>query len=387
MEAHGQRDDYEHYDYPGRYKQDASGKPFSRIRPEQLRREALTAHADSDLPELAPGVRFTLTDHDTDTLNRDWQAIDVVHYGEQPQALEEDGVLLGGESQGDANGMTRYYNQVTLIPGDALGAPPPTPNPGRRPPGGLRGGPGRRRDPLRRTRPSQSAVPRDRYAEPNDTASCWVRVARGWAGGGYGSIAIPRIGHEVIVSFLEGDPDQPLVTGRTYHAVNTAPYPLPEHKTRTVLRTQSHKADGFNELRFEDEAGEEQIWLHAQKDLELLTLNDRTEEIRNDSHLKVHNDRISEIGNDDHHTVHHNRHTRVDGDDHLIIDGTRHEKVGQAQLMEAGREVHQVSGVKRSSMRGLKSRSKPVAASSSWTPAASRSWVPRSTSTPVAAQA
>ncbi len=85
MEAHGQRDDYEHYDYPGRYKQDASGKPFSRIRPEQLRREALTAHADSDLPELAPGVRFTLTDHDTDTLNRDWQAIDVVHYGEQPE--------------------------------------------------------------------------------------------------------------------------------------------------------------------------------------------------------------------------------------------------------------------------------------------------------------
>jgi type VI secretion system secreted protein VgrG len=150
----------------------------------------------------------------------------------------------------------------------------------------------------------------------------------------------------VIVSFLEGDPDQPLVTGRTYHAVNTAPYPLPEHKTRTVIRTQSHKADGFNELRFEDEAGEEQIWLHAQKDLELLTLNDRTEEIRNDSHLKVHNDRISEIDNDDHHTVHHNRHTQVDGDDHLMIDGTRHEKIGQAQLLEAGQEIHHKAGMK-----------------------------------------
>ncbi|MBR9906203.1 MAG: type VI secretion system tip protein VgrG, partial [Gammaproteobacteria bacterium] len=188
--------------------------------------------------------------------------------------------------------------------------------------------------------------PWDRYAEPNDTASCWVRVAQGWAGGGYGSIAIPRIGHEVIISFLEGDPDQPLITGRTYHAVNTAPYPLPEHKTRTVIRTQSHKAEGFNELRFEDEAGEEQIWLHAQKDLELLTLNDRTEEIRNDSHLKVHNDRISEIDNDDHHTVHNNRHTQVDGDDHLMIDGTRHEKVGQAQLMEAGQEIHHKAGMK-----------------------------------------
>ncbi|WP_278369735.1 bacteriophage T4 gp5 trimerisation domain-containing protein, partial [Vreelandella titanicae] len=88
--------------------------------------------------------------------------------------------------------------------------------------------------------------------------------------GGYGSMAIPRIGHEVIVSFLEGDPDQPLVTGRTYHAVNTPPYPLPANKTRTVIRTQSHKSEGFNELRFEDATGEEQIWLHAQKDLELL---------------------------------------------------------------------------------------------------------------------
>ncbi|OBA00610.1 hypothetical protein ADS46_10530 [Halomonas sp. G11] len=128
--------------------------------------------------------------------------------------------------------------------------------------------------------------------------------------------------------------------------MNTAPYPLPEHKTRTVLRTQSHKAEGFNELRFEDEAGEEQIWLHAQKDLELLTLNDRTEEIRRDSHLKVHNDRISEIDNDDHHTVHNNRHAKVDGDDHLMIDGTRHEKVGRAHLLEAGQEVHQKSGSK-----------------------------------------
>ncbi|TVP51132.1 MAG: hypothetical protein EA345_03335, partial [Halomonas sp.] len=115
---------------------------------------------------------------------------------------------------------------------------------------------------------------------------------------------------------------------------------------RTVIRTQSHKAEGFNELRFEDEAGEEQIRLHAQKDLELLTLNDRTEEIQRDSHLKVHNDRISEIDNDDHHTVHGNRHMKIDGDDHLVISGSRHKKVGQAQLLEAGREIHHKAGMK-----------------------------------------
>ncbi|MGM0826564.1 MAG: type VI secretion system Vgr family protein, partial [Pseudomonadota bacterium] len=188
--------------------------------------------------------------------------------------------------------------------------------------------------------------PWDRYAESNDTASCWVRVAQGWAGGGYGSIAIPRIGHEVIVAFLEGDPDQPLVTGRTYHAVNTAPYPLPEHKTRTVLRTQSHKSEGFNELRFEDQAGEEQIWLHAQKDLELLTLNDRVEETRHDSFLQVKNDRISEVDNDDHHTVHGKRFEHTEGQQHLTVQGTLHINAGQAWLSESGRELHIKAGHK-----------------------------------------
>ncbi|MGP9467920.1 type VI secretion system tip protein VgrG [Halomonas citrativorans] len=342
VDAHGQQTDYEHFDYPGRYKQDASGQPFTRIRLEELRRDAITASAESDLPELAPGVRFSLTDHDTQSLNRDWQVVAVHHTGEQPQALEEDGM-----THSDASGMTRYVNQVTLMPGDAPWRATPNPKPRvNGPQVAFVVGPEGEEIYCDEHGRVKVQFPWDRYAEPNETASCWVRVAQGWAGGGYGSIAIPRIGHEVIVSFLEGDPDQPLVTGRTYHAVNTAPYPLPEHKTRTVIRTQSHKAEGFNELRFEDEAGEEQIWLHAQKDLGLLTLNDRTEEIQNDSHLKVRNDRISEIDNDDHHTVHGNRHTQVDGDDHLIISGTRHEKVGQALLVEAGQEVHQKAGAK-----------------------------------------
>ncbi|RDB42224.1 type VI secretion system tip protein VgrG, partial [Halomonas sp. DQ26W] len=153
-------------------------------------------------------------------------------------------------------------------------------------------------------------------------------------------------GHEVIVSFLEGDPDQPLITGRTYHAVNTPPYALPEHKTRTVLRTQSHKGDGFNELRFEDEAEREQIWLHAQKDLELLTNNDRTEEIGNDSFLTVHNDRIGEVHADEHHTVRGNRHGQTDANQHLSVQGTLHVKAGQAWLSECGRELHIKAGHK-----------------------------------------
>ncbi|WP_348983281.1 type VI secretion system tip protein TssI/VgrG, partial [Motilimonas sp. E26] len=105
--------------------------------------------------------------------------------------------------------------------------------------------------------------PWDRYSNNDENASCWVRVSQDWAGTQYGMMAIPRIGHEVIVSFLEGDPDQPIITGRTYHATNKVPYALPEHKTRTVIRTETHKGDSYNELRFEDEVGQEDIYIHA----------------------------------------------------------------------------------------------------------------------------
>src|SRR5690554_633614 len=342
LEEHAQRDDYEHYDYPGRYKHDASGQPFTRIRLEHLRREALICTAESDLPELTLGTRFTLTDHDLHELNRDWQVVGVTHTGSQPQALVEDGI-----TSWDAAGMTRYQNELILTPTDQAWRPTPNPKPRvDGPQVAFVVGPEGEEIHCDEHGRVKVQFPWDRYSAADEHASAWVRVSQGWAGGGYGSMAIPRIGHEVIVSFLEGDPDQPLVTGRTYHAGNLSPYPLPEHKTRTSIKTQSHKSEGFNELRFEDEADQEQIWLHAQKDLELLTHNDRTEEIGNDSFLTVHHDRISEIHADDHLTVHGQRRTQVDGDDHLIINASRHEKVGQAQLVEAGQEIHHKAGMK-----------------------------------------
>ncbi|MCH4565656.1 type VI secretion system tip protein VgrG, partial [Halomonas sp. EGI 63088] len=195
-----------------------------------------------------------------------------------------------GVTQADSAGMTQYHNELVLTPADTAWRPAPDPKPRvDGPQVAFVVGPEGEEIHCDEHGRVKVRFPWDRYADPDTAgaggeaaergASAWLRVSQGWAGGGYGSIAIPRIGHEVIVSFLEGDPDQPLITGRTYHAVNTPPYPLPEHKTRTVLRTQSHQGDGFNELRFEDQAEREQIWLHAQKDLELLTNHDRTEEI------------------------------------------------------------------------------------------------------------
>ena len=322
---HAQREDYEHYDYPGRYKKDASGKPFTRHRLESLRADATTAEAESDLPELAPGTCFTLTDHDIDSLNRAWQVVSVVHHGEQPQALEEDGMARGGNGASSAQAgelMTRYHNEVVIMPRDQTFRPVPNPKPRvDGPQVAFVVGPAGEEIYCDKYGRVKVQFPWDRYSASNETASCWVRVAQGWAGGGYGSMAIPRIGHEVILSFLEGDPDQPLITGRTYHAVNRPPYPLPAYKTRTVIRTQSHKADGFNELRFEDEAGEEQIWVHAQKDLDLLTLNDRTEDIKRDSTLHVFRDRTTDIDRDETRTVHRHEVHTVHGNETHTVDG------------------------------------------------------------------
>jgi len=114
--------------------------------------------------------------------------------------------------------------------------------------------------------------PWDRHCDPTaEDSSCWIRVASNWAGARWGHIAIPRIGQEVIVEFLEGDPDQPIITGRTYHATNQPPYPLPEHKTKMVIRSDTHKQGEnehkFNELSFEDENGKEEVYIHAERDM------------------------------------------------------------------------------------------------------------------------
>jgi type VI secretion system secreted protein VgrG len=150
----------------------------------------------------------------------------------------------------------------------------------------------------------------------------------------------------VIVSFLDGDPDQPIITGRTYHATNTPPYALPRHKTRTTLKTQTHKGEGSNELRFEDEAEKEHIYIHAQKNLDLLTQNNRTEVIKNDSHLTVGKNRFSHTKGDEHSTITGEQRQRIGGDYSLITGGSHHGHFGKAQRVEAGTEIHHKAGLK-----------------------------------------
>lgn len=127
----------------------------------------------------------------------------------------------------------------------------------------------------------------DRAGKSDEESSGWIRVAQSWAGRNWGSIFLPRVGHEVIVEFLEGDPDWPIITGSVYNGDNAAPYPLPGDKTQSGIKSDTPGGDGANELRFEDGDGSEQIFIHGQKDLEVQIENDALEVIGNDSKLEV----------------------------------------------------------------------------------------------------
>ncbi|BES86831.1 hypothetical protein PEC302110_39280 [Pectobacterium araliae] len=265
-ELEHQRESYQHFDYPGRFKQDPSGKAFTGYRLDALRAGAMTGSGESNAAMLMPGSSFTLTEHPNPTLNSGWQLVAITHSGQQPQALEEES---GGEP-------TTYSNSFEVISAKStwradLPYKPMVDGPQI----ATVVGPAGEEIYCDEYGRIKLQFPWDRYGASDDQSSCWVRVSQGWAGGQYGLIAIPRIGHEVIVSFLEGDPDQPIVTGRTFHATNPSPYPLPANKTRTSLRTSTHKGAGFNELRFEDQAGQEEVFIHAQKDMNTVVLNNR----------------------------------------------------------------------------------------------------------------
>ncbi|MEO0633480.1 MAG: type VI secretion system tip protein TssI/VgrG, partial [Pseudomonadota bacterium] len=131
----------------------------------------------------------------------------------------------------------------------------------------------------------------------NSAISMRCRVSQNWASKGWGGMVIPRIGMEVIVEFLEGDPDKPIVTGCVYNGKNDVPYPLPQHKTRSTFRTDTHQGEGFNELRFEDKAGEEEIFVHAQKDRNTKIENNQSERVNVNKVESVGHDKAVEIGN------------------------------------------------------------------------------------------
>ena len=183
----------------------------------------------------------------------------------------------------------------------------------------------------------------DRYGNADHSASCWVRVAHGWNGDGFGFMSIPRIGQEVIVSYLSGDIDRPIITGCTYNGRNNPPLNLPKEKTRTTFRTRTHKGDGFNELRFEDSAGEEEIYIHAQKDMNAHIEHDATWHIQHDLKRRIDNNSHTELTGDEHVIIKGSQKHQTSGDVSLHIKGEQHTRADKNLVTESGQQTHHLS--------------------------------------------
>ncbi|EIM8541803.1 TPA: type VI secretion system tip protein VgrG, partial [Escherichia coli] len=282
----GQLEQYEIFDYPGRYKDEQHGKDFTLYQMDSLRSDAEKATGQSNSPRLWPGTRFTLTGHPQKMLNREWQVIQSILSGDQPQALH------GSQGRG-----TTLGNQLEVIPADRTWRPRVQSKPKvDGPQSAIVTGPAGEEifcDEHGRVRVKFHW---DRYHGMTEESSCWVRVSQAWAGPGFGNLAIPRVGQEVIVDFLNGDPDQPLVMGRTYHEDNRSPGDLPGTKTQMTIRSKTYKGSGFNELRFEDATSNEQVYIHAQKNMDTEVLNDRTTDVKHDHTETIGNDQKITVG-------------------------------------------------------------------------------------------
>ncbi|MDH0335409.1 type VI secretion system tip protein TssI/VgrG [Metapseudomonas otitidis] len=366
--------DLEDYDYPGRFTDRDRGRRLARKAQERHRRDYSLADGDSDEPRLVSGHLLSLSDHPKQEWNDLWLITALHHEGKQPQVLEEfasidgmvksaKGALLGAAQKAlgvplpstsepaspDSDFKQGYRNRFQAIPWDVPARPDLN-------------------HPKPRILGSQTAVvtgPKgeeihcdrhgrikvqfhwDREGQADEHTSCWLRVASTWAGNAYGAIAIPRIGMEVLVTFLEGDPDQPLVTGCLYHGVHQPPYELPANKTRTLLKTDSSPGGGgYNELRIEDRKGQEQIYVHAQRDWDENIEHDQKIRVGHQRHDRVEGSVYSEFLGEQHHTLHKDRKTELKLDDHLTIGNEQHIQLGSGQFIEAGQEIHLSSGLK-----------------------------------------
>jgi type VI secretion system secreted protein VgrG len=187
----------------------------------------------------------------------------------------------------------------------------------------------------------------DRKGAFDERSSCWIRVMQPWAGNGYGQIWIPRIGQEVIVDFLEGDPDRPIITGCVYNAKNLPPYRLPDYQTVSGVKSRSSKGgdhSSYNEIRIEDKTGAELLVLHAQRDMEIEVKRDTREEVQRDRHLKVHRDQIEQAEGAWHNTVGGDHRESVGGSRSTKIGGDCQTQVGGNCHIEAGGEIHLKAG-------------------------------------------
>lgn len=329
--------DYEIYDYPGEFPLRASGETVAGFRMEEIQAQHNIVVGGGTAQGLNAGFLFSLTGAAREDQNKEY-LITESHCSFHLDNYESDG----------SNGLG-FNCQIVAIPSSQpFRARRVTPKPVvQGPQTAIVVGPSGEEIWTDQYGRVKLQFHWDRYGQSDEASSCWVRVSQIWAGQGWGAMHIPRIGHEVIVEFLEGDPDRPIITGRVYNGDNGVPYDLPANATQSGMKSRSSKSGSganFNEIRMEDKKGSEELYVHAEKDQNNVVENDettsvghdRSETVGNDETISIGNDRKEDVGNDETISIGNNRQEDVGNDETIAIGNNRSETVGVDESINIG---------------------------------------------------
>ena len=305
------------YEYPGGFLKKDKGDARAKVRIEMCEQPAKILRGDSYCRAFLPGYKFTLAKHYRADVNADWVVSMVSHsatFDDYSNTFEAFPAAVPYRPARRTRKPVIPGTQTAIVVGKS-GEEIWTDKYGR----------------------VKVQFHWDQKGKKDENSSCWIRVAHGWAGKAWGQIYLPRIGQEVVVSFLEGDPDRPLITGSVYNAEQTVPYTLPDEQTKSTSKSNSSKGGGgFNEIRFEDKKSSEEIYVHAQKDMKIEVLNDRTKDVQHDETNTIKNNRTTTVseGNYSLTVAKGNRTVKVDTGDET------HSVKGKRDLTVTGNETH-----------------------------------------------
>ena len=297
MVSVGGNSQFELYDYPGDHLTQSHGTSVAKLRMQEEEASHKVVGGSSVCRAFTSGYKFDLKDHYRNDVNDSYVLTEVQHVA-----------TVGSYAQGASDTPAHYSNHFTCVLASVHYRPPRiTPKP-------FVQGPqtalvvGKSEEEIWVDKYGRVKVQFywDRQGKKDENSSCWIRVSQPWGGKNWGSVWIPRIGQEVIVHFLEGDPDRPLITGRVYNAEQMPPYTLPDHQTVSTFMSRSSKGGAsanFNEIRFEDKQGNEQIFLNAERDMDQCVEVDSREFVGNNLHLNVGANQTEHIGANKHITV------------------------------------------------------------------------------------
>ena len=335
--------DPEIYDYPGEYVKGDEGRTYAEIRLEELLCQRERVQASGQCRGFSPGCTFELYDYPRSDQNKEYLTVSIRHEMNNHE-------FMSGEQEDTAV----YECSIEVLAKDRLPfrAPRNTPRPKvLGPQTAVVVGPknDKANSEIYTDKYGRVKVQFhwDRYGESDDKSSCWIRVSQLWAGTKWGGIHIPRIGQEVVVSFLEGDPDRPLITGSVYNANYMPPYTLADNKTQSGIKSRSTTgggADNFNEIRMEDKIGSEELYIQAEKDENILVKNNKTENVGNNETITIGNDRTETVKHDETITVQNNRVETVQMNETLTVLNDRTRNVAKNETVTIGQSrMHTVA--------------------------------------------